>query len=75
MDSFKSKRAWWWGGAVFLLLAGVLVYALVMPYQSKVASEGSDVHVPSMRNVPESDVSRMELELEEEQEPTEQAKK
>jgi hypothetical protein len=64
MDSLKSKKAVWWGVGVLVLLAGVFAAAAFLPHTGKpYGSDAPDIQVPSMKNIPNPDAHKLDLEV------------
>jgi len=66
MDNpFKSKRSVLWLAGIAVLLLGFLVAVVVLPLTSPMpGTDGPDVHVPKMDNVPSNRAPKMKLDVE-----------
>jgi len=71
MRAFFSKQSVLWLVGVFVLVAGFLIAAVILPSTSfkKEKVEGADVQVPKLQNVPPPGTPKMRLEAEKEQSP------
>ena len=69
MKPFRDKKRILWLGGIALLTLGLLAAAVILPATGPTpGTEGPDVRVPRMQNVPDERSPRMKLELEGEQE-------
>lgn len=60
---FRNNKSILWLISVGVLIIGFIAFALIVPGQSPVpGSEGPEVNVPSMQNVPPESAPNMQLE-------------
>jgi hypothetical protein len=66
-NGFNSKRSLLWLGGVAVLVLGFIVAAVILPATAPTpGTEGPDVRVPRMENVPSADAPKMKLEVDKE---------
>lgn len=66
INKLKGTRRIWWLIGIGILVAGVATALVVLPSVSSTpGTEGPNIHVPSMQNVPPAGAHRMQLDIDE----------
>lgn len=67
-NGFKSKRSILWLGGVAALIFGLLLAAVILPASERTrGTDGPNVQVPKMENVPPDQAPKMKLDVEKKQ--------
>lgn len=62
---FRNKKSLWWLLGMALLITGFLAFSIIVPSRTEPpGSEGPDVNVPNMQNVPPPGAPDMQLQTE-----------
>jgi len=67
MKPFQDKKSVWWISGVAAALIALFVAFVAVPSMTPIQSDGVNVDVPSMENVPPPAAERMKLESQKEE--------